>query len=122
MNATAGRPRRVLVVDDNADAAQSLSLLLDVLGFETRCALDGPRAIREAGAFGPDVVLLDIGMPGMDGYEVARALRPVHPAARLIALTGYGRDDDRLRSREAGFDDHLLKPVDIEQLQKLLAQ
>jgi two-component system CheB/CheR fusion protein len=115
--------RRVLVVDDNVDAADSLGLLLRLSGQETRMAYDGPTALLVAEAFRPQLVLLDIGMPGMDGYEVARRLRglPVLEGVVLVAVTGWGQEEDRLRSRAAGFDDHLVKPADPVALQHLLA-
>lgn len=115
--------RRVLVVDDNADAADSLVLLLQLVGQETQAAYDGPSAIVMAEQFNPEIVLLDIGMPGMDGYEVARRLRnlPGLQIALLVALTGWGQDEDRQRSREAGFDQHLVKPVQLEALTAVLA-
>jgi PAS domain S-box-containing protein len=115
--------RRVLVVDDNVDAANSLARLLRrVYGQEVRVSHDGPGALGLAGEFRPEVVLLDIGMPGMDGYEVARRMRGRSDldGARIIALTGWGQEADRLRSREAGFDHHLVKPVDPEILCRLL--
>src|SRR5262249_4803970 len=107
-------PRRVLVVDDNVDAADSLGLLLKLAGHLVRVAHDGPTALVVAQAFHPQVVLLDIGMPDMDGYEVARQLRkqPELQPALLVALTGWGQDTDRRRSIEAGFDIHLVKPVE----------
>lgn len=114
---------RILVVDDNVDSADSMALLLALDGHDTRTAFDGPGALAEALAFRPRVVLLDIGLPGMDGYEVARRMREL-PGLRdvlLIAITGYGRDDDRARSKEAGFDHHLVKPVDPETLGRLLS-
>jgi CheY-like chemotaxis protein len=113
----------VLVVDDNVDAADSLGLLLRLSGQETRMAYDGPTALLVAEAFRPQLVLLDIGMPGMDGYEVARRLRglPVLEGVVLVAVTGWGQEEDRLRSRAAGFDDHLVKPADPVALQHLLA-
>ena len=117
--------RRILVVDDNIDAAQTLQVLLDSLGHEVRVANDGRGAIETATEFRPDVVLLDIGMPGMDGYEVARRLRTLKasdPPLRIVAVTGWGQDLDRQRSREAGFDVHLVKPVDLEQLENILAE
>jgi CheY-like chemotaxis protein len=115
--------RRVLVVDDNVDAADSLALLLKLTGQEVRVAHDGPTALLVAEAFRPQVVLLDIGMPGMDGYEVARRLRgqPEGRSALVVALTGWGQDHDRRRSAEAGFDHHLVKPVEPDALGKLLA-
>ncbi len=115
--------RRVLVVDDNADAADTLAALLHGRGHAVRVARDGDAALLAAREFGPEVVLLDIGLPGMDGYAVARALRaaPGGGGLRLVALTGYGRDEDRRRSSEAGFDEHLVKPVAPEVLLGCLA-
>ena len=115
-------PRRILVVDDNVDAAQSLGMLLGILGNEVRTAHDGPSALKEAESFGPEVVLLDIGMPGMDGYEVARQMRTMPPVRDtiLVALTGWGQLEDRQRSDEAGFDHHLVKPVEPKVLERLL--
>jgi CheY-like chemotaxis protein len=114
---------RVLVVDDNPDAADTLDMLLRVLGAEVRVARDGLQAIEAFAPFDPDVVLLDIGMPGMDGYEVVRTLRRHHAGhrARMIALTGWGQENDRARGRDAGFDHHLVKPADIAALEALLA-
>jgi signal transduction histidine kinase/DNA-binding response OmpR family regulator len=108
------RVHRILVVDDNQDAADSLAMLLRLAGQEIRLAHDGPTALSVAESFHPEVVMLDIGLPGLDGYEVARRLRqrPGGGALLLIALTGYGQEDDQRRSREAGFDHHLVKPVD----------
>jgi PAS domain S-box-containing protein len=116
--------RNVLIVDDNQDAADSLALLLRRRGQEVRTAYDGPAALDLARAQPPDVVLLDIGMPGMDGLEVARRLRLDLglKQALLVALTGYGQDEDRRRSQEAGFDTHLVKPVDLDTLEGLLAR
>jgi PAS domain S-box-containing protein len=114
--------RRVLVVEDNPDGADTLAKLLRVNGHEVRTAVDGPSALKTVGAFQPDVVLLDIGLPGMSGYDVATQLRqlPGMASALLIALTGYGQQRDRDRSREAGFDQHLTKPVDHQALLRLL--
>jgi len=113
---------RVLVVDDNTDAAESLAMLLRTAGAEIHVAHDGPTALAEFERCEPHVVLLDIGMPNMDGCEVARRLREVARAERvvLVALTGWGQDEDRRRVREAGFDHHLVKPVDLASLQGLL--
>lgn len=113
---------RVLVVDDNVDAAASLSELLELWGHEVRTAFDGPHALGTAREWRPEIVLLDIGLPGMDGYEVAQNLRREPATARtcLVALTGYGAEEDRRRSQEAGFDDHLTKPVELERLQGVL--
>jgi PAS domain S-box-containing protein len=114
---------RVLIVDDNRDSAESLGALLRLLGNEVRLAHDGRSAVEAVRAYKPAAVLLDIGMPGMDGYEVARTLRgePDLQEVLLVALTGWGQEDDRRRSREAGFDHHLVKPVDMIALNALLA-
>ena len=113
--------RRILVVDDNVDAAKSLARLLKRWGHKVETTFDGPSALQVARSYRPEVVLLDIGMPGMDGFEVARRLRgePEFEATRLAALTGYGQDEDHRRSREAGFDRHFTKPVDPSDLQGL---
>ena len=118
--ASAGQ--RILVVDDNLDSAESLALLLGFQGHEVRTAGDGPGAIETARSFQPEVVFLDIGLPGMDGYEVARNLRadPGLDGAILIAMTGYGREEDVRRALESGFDRHLTKPVDFAEIEKLL--
>jgi two-component system CheB/CheR fusion protein len=116
-------PRRVLVVDDNRDSADSLATLLQLGGHEVVTAHNGMKALEAARAFRPDVVLLDIGLPGMTGLEVARALRerPETRPALIVAMTGYGQDTDRERSREAGFDYHLVKPLDPADVRRLLA-
>ena len=116
-------PRRILVVDDNADAADSLAELLELLGNEVRTAYDGEAGVRAAGEFRPAVVLCDIGMPKMNGYEACRRIReqPWGDQVVLVALTGWGKDEDRKLSQEAGFDHHLVKPVDLTTLEKLLA-
>jgi CheY-like chemotaxis protein len=114
-------PLRILIVEDQPDAAESLAMLLRLEGHEAEIAPDGQAALKKVNDDEPDVVLLDIGLPGMDGYEVAKRLR--QQARRrlfLIALTGYGRQEDRERSAEAGIPVHLLKPVDPEQLLRLL--
>ncbi|MBY0523125.1 MAG: response regulator [Gemmataceae bacterium] len=113
---------RILVVDDNVDAADSLAMLLQMAGHEVRTAHDGSAAIETACEFFPDVVLLDIGLPGMTGYEVARQLRSRSQQRELllVALTGYGQDEDRQRSHDAGFDHHLTKPVDPNELLRVL--
>jgi PAS domain S-box-containing protein len=113
-------PHRVLVVDDNADAASTLELLLQSLGHATLVVHDGAKALEAAPQFRPDIVLLDIGMPGLDGYEVARRLRAGGYKFRIIAVTGWGQDADRQKAREAGFDRHLVKPVDLGLLVKVL--
>jgi CheY-like chemotaxis protein len=119
----APRLRRVLVVDDNQDAADSLGMLLEFLGAEVRVVHDGPAALEAIKAFKPAVVLLDLGMPNMNGLEVARRMRE-DPEARgitLVALTGWGQKEDRRRTTEAGFDYHLVKPADVGVLQSILA-
>jgi CheY-like chemotaxis protein len=115
---------RILVVDDNADAVESLSILLGMRGHEVHTASDGREAVRLAGSLALDVVVLDIGLPGMDGFEAARRIRRLPGGAELvlIALTGWGQEDDRRRSREAGFDHHLVKPVDIDALERFIAR
>jgi CheY-like chemotaxis protein len=120
--ATAGRSRQILVVDDNEDAAEMLALVLRKRGYAVVLAFDGEEALAMAQAHRPEVVLLDIGLPGIDGYEVARRLRARATSEQLmlVAVTGYGQPADRLRSREAGFDHHLVKPVAMEKLLPLL--
>jgi PAS domain S-box-containing protein len=115
--------RRVLVVDDNVDGAESLAKLLRMSGHETRTAHSGPEALEAARPFKPDVVFLDIGLPGMNGYEVAKRLRdePSLSGAVLIALTGWGSEDNKRQSGEAGFDFHLTKPADVAVIEKILA-
>lgn len=117
-----GAGMRLLIVDDNVDTAHGLARLLTRRRYDVRLAHDGPAALEIAQTFSPAVVLLDIGLPGMDGYEVARRLRaePRCAGALIIALSGYGQDEDRRLSREAGFDHHLVKPVDLEQIYALL--
>ena len=114
---------RVLVVDDNRDAADSLALLLRFRGHEIAVAYDGREAIDAAEQFQPDAIVLDIGLPGLNGYDVARRIRGQHSGGRpyLVSLTGWGQEDDRRRSVEAGFDAHLVKPVEIDALMQLLA-
>jgi PAS domain S-box-containing protein len=115
--------RRILVIDDNLDAAQTLAQVLQILGAEVRVADSGTAGLDAYRAYRPEVVLLDIGMPGMDGYEVARRIRADEPAgsrASLVALTGWGQDEQRQKAREAGFDHHLVKPAEIAALQALL--
>jgi two-component system CheB/CheR fusion protein len=109
---------RLLLVDDDIDACTTLAEILESLGHEVRTAHDGASAIDLATAFVPEVVLCDIGLPDLDGYQVARRLRaqPVTSAARLIALTGYGQDSDRKNAERAGFDLHLAKPIRLETL------
>jgi len=118
------RARRVLLVEDHADARRILALMLKRDGHDVRTAADGPSAVAEAKEFAPEIVLLDIGLPGMDGYAVARQLRalPQCDGARLIALTGYGQPEDRELSRAAGFDEYLLKPVEPASLLAMLGE
>jgi CheY-like chemotaxis protein len=115
--------RRVLVVDDNEDAATSLALLLKVLGNDVQTAHEGTAALRAFESFQPSVVLLDLGMPGMSGFEVAQHLRalPHFEQVTLVALTGWGQEEDRRRTHEAGFDHHLVKPVNLDALQVLMS-
>jgi two-component system CheB/CheR fusion protein len=114
---------RVLVVEDNRDAADSLRMLLEVLGHEVAVAYTGPEGVEKASRWRPDVIVCDIGLPGLDGWGVARQLRrnPQTARVRLLALTGYGSEEDRVRSRLAGFDHHLVKPADPQELLRLLA-
>ena len=117
-----GRQARVLVVDDNQDGAEMLAELLVGRGYDTRVAHDAPAALDVAAEFAPDVALLDIGLPAMDGYELAARLRelPGLSRLRLIAVTGYGRKEDRRRTQEAGFHLHLVKPIDMDALEATL--
>jgi CheY-like chemotaxis protein len=119
---TGGDGRRVLVVDDNPDAAAMLADLLAAMGYVTRVANDGPQALRVAAEFDPELALLDIGLPVMDGYELAQHLRdrPGSRPLRLIAVTGYGQEADKQRTREARFDAHLVKPVDVDHLEGVI--
>ena len=114
--------RRILIVDDNTDSARSMAILQERRGHVTRTAFTGLDAVAVAAEFLPEVVLLDIGLPGMDGYEVARTLRamPAMAGAFLIAMTGYASPEDQLAAEQAGFDEHLVKPVDLDTLRKWL--
>jgi len=114
--------RRVLIVDDNRDAAESLEMLVQLWGHDVRSVHSGPAAVAEAERYHPEIVLLDIGLPGMNGYEVAQRLRelPGLETVTLVAVTGYGQEDDRRQSQRAGFDHHLVKPVDPARLQGLI--
>jgi CheY-like chemotaxis protein len=115
-------PRRVLIADDNEDAAESLAMLLKFEGHEVHTAFDGEAALRSAEAIRPDVALIDIGMPKANGYQVAQRIRENAWGDRifLVALTGWGQESDRQRAKEAGFDLHLLKPVSPETIEELL--
>ncbi|MEO5860176.1 MAG: response regulator, partial [Pyrinomonadaceae bacterium] len=114
--------RRVLVVDDNVDSASSMEMLLRIIGHEVRMAHDGLAAVEGAREFLPEVMLLDIGLPGLNGYEVARRIKASDwgKAIVLIALTGWGQEEDRQRSREAGFARHMVKPIEHDELIKIL--
>jgi CheY-like chemotaxis protein len=116
-------PLRILIVDDNVDTVLSFSMLLKETGNEVRTAHDGPTAVKIAMEYIPDVVLLDIGLPGLNGYEVAKQIRnqPSLKNVVLVALTGYGLESDRQASMEAGFSHHLIKPAKLEQVRKILA-
>jgi CheY-like chemotaxis protein len=119
----ANRGFRILVVDDNPDAALSLAMMLSIMGHETRTAHDGESAVETAESFLPEVVLLDIGLPKLNGYEVAQRIRQ-HPwgaSMFLIAVTGWGQDEDRQRSSEVGLNVHMVKPVEAAALERLLA-
>src|SRR5690606_35569965 len=114
----------VLIVDDNRDSAETLAFLLKMEGHEVRTAHDGPEALRLLQGYRPRLILLDLGLPGMSGYEVARRIRssPDLGEVRLAALTGWGQEEDRRGTREAGFDDHLVKPTDPVEVSALLAE
>lgn len=114
--------RRVLIVDDNQDTATSLAMLVRVLGAESRTAYDGQQALQVAAEFRPEMIFLDIGLPVLDGYEAARRIReePWGKKIVLAALTGWNNEEDRQRSIEAGFDHHLVKPLQIDALRQLL--
>jgi len=114
---------RVLVVDDNRDSAETMAMLLELDGHETVLAHDGKQAVEAAFASRPSMVLLDIGLPYMNGYEACRAMRDGGLSeALIVAMTGYGQDEDRRRSVEAGFDAHLVKPVDIADIRHLIEE
>jgi CheY-like chemotaxis protein len=115
-------PQSVLVVDDSRDAADALALAFELLDCRVALAYDGPSALRQLDEFAPDLMVLDLSMPGMDGFTLARAIRqrPGLEKVLMVALSGFGRDIDRQHSKEAGFDLHLLKPVEFQELQRLL--
>jgi signal transduction histidine kinase/CheY-like chemotaxis protein len=116
------RERRLLIVEDDGDARESLRALLELGGHEVAVAADGPAGLAQVGAFAPEVALLDIGLPGMDGYELARRMRGLAPGLILVAVSGYGQAEDRERSRAAGFVAHLVKPFTYEELARTLAR
>jgi CheY-like chemotaxis protein len=115
-----GPTRRVLIVDDNIDSSESLALLIQAWGHEVAVAHDGVSALALAAEFLPELALVDIGLPGMNGYELAPRLRQAHRDLYLVAMTGYGRDEDRKTAHAAGFDLHVVKPADVEELQDCL--
>jgi CheY-like chemotaxis protein len=123
-HAAAGPKRRILVVDDNRDGADSLAMMLRLLGNEIKTAHDGLEAMAEAERFRPDVILMDVGMPRLNGLEATRQIREQEWGREfiIIALTGWGQDNDRERSREAGCDGHLVKPVNLADLEAVLSQ
>jgi CheY-like chemotaxis protein len=120
----AGKRLRILVVEDNQDSADTLQMLLELYGHEVRVAYSGPAGVQAGKEWKPDVVLCDIGLPGLDGYGVVGQLRrsPATAKARMFAVTGYGSDADRRRALEAGFDRHMVKPVDPETLRQALTE
>jgi CheY-like chemotaxis protein len=122
MDQSSLKTKQILIVDDNADSRQMLAELIKTWGYATREAEDGPAALRAVAELRPDVVVLDIGLPGMNGYEVAEQIRtlPECHALRIIALSGYGQPEDRRKSAAAGFDEHLVKPVDMDKLARAL--
>ena len=122
-NPSAPGGKGVLVVDDNVSSAETLALLISLSGHSTQVVHSGMAALEAVAANPPDVILLDIGLPGMDGFEVARRVRQTDPDRRiiLVAVTGYGQEEDRRKSLEAGFNHHLVKPVDLNQLESILA-
>ncbi len=113
---------RILIAEDNRDSADSLKALLETLGYEAHISNDGESAVRLAATLRPDVIVMDIGLPGINGYEAARQVRALKPElpALIVALTGWGQQSDRLRSAEAGIDHHLVKPLDLAALKQIL--
>jgi len=120
-HANAAGPR-IMIVDDNRDAAEMLAEILNTAGFSTIALLDAESAMDQLSKFQPDFILIDIGLPAVDGYELARQIKAVEEFkdVRLIAITGYGQESDRQRSFDTGFCEHLVKPVDIRQLETIL--
>jgi CheY-like chemotaxis protein len=114
-------PRRIVIVEDNEDARHMFKALLELASHEVHDAADGPAGIELVGAVEPDIAFVDIGLPGVDGYEVARRLRERHKDLCLVAMSGYGQSEDRRKAVEAGFDIHLLKPVDPDRLSAIIA-
>jgi CheY-like chemotaxis protein len=117
-------PKAILIVDDNRDAADSLAMLLELGGHQVTAVYSAPEALKRASELKPAVILLDIGLPEIDGCEVARRMRgmPELRGVRLVALTGHGRDEDRERTRDAGFDHHLVKPIDLDELERTVSE
>jgi two-component system, chemotaxis family, CheB/CheR fusion protein len=111
--------KRILIVDDDADSAEAQAILFRLFGHEVLSLTEGERAVEAARSFKPDLIVLDIGLPNMDGYEIARRIRSTGCTACLVAVTGYGRPEDRRRALEAGFDYHFLKPVEPNALERL---
>jgi CheY-like chemotaxis protein len=117
-----GLKKRILIVEDDSDNREIMRILLELSGHEVHDAGDGPSGVEMAARVEPEVVLIDIGLPGLDGYEVARRIRAkLRDRARLVALSGYGQREDRQRAFAAGFDDHLVKPADPERLASIIA-
>lgn len=114
-------PKKILIVDDNADVAEMIKALLSLKGHTVRVSDSGESGIEAAKEYQPDVCLCDIGLPKMDGYELGRQLRVLLPDTKLIAFSGWGQDSDRQRSKDAGYDEHLVKASNIDQLIKLIA-
>ena len=112
--------RRILVVDDNRDAAESLAMLLEMNGHKTRIAFDGRSALDIAPGFQPHIAFCDLGMPGMNGFELAASLRASYPDIVLVALTGWGSEDDKRRTRAGGFDFHVTKPIAFAEIERIL--
>lgn len=113
---------RILIAEDNRDSADSLKALLEALGHEAHISYDGESAVRSAADLRPDVIVMDIGLPGINGYEATRQIRAMKPAlpALIVALTGWGQQSDRLKSAQAGIDHHLVKPLDLAALKQIL--
>jgi len=116
------RRRSVLIVDDHVDAVETMRMLAQHWGHDVSIAHSGPEAIAAVASFRPEIALIDIGLPGISGYDVARALRARYPEMLLVAMTGHGRDEDLKAAQVAGFDAHLVKPLDLEELQALMGQ
>lgn len=115
--------KRILIIDDNQDSAEMVAMLLSLSGHDVKVAVDGEEAIEVARAYHPEVVLLDLGLPGIDGYEVARRLQSEGLSGEmLVAVSGYGQPEDRLRTKAAGFDAHLIKPIDPTEVRKVVEQ